>query len=59
MDIQGSIENYKNIFNLVAFNKVKENYIKKVIASRNRDPWFREIYEEMVRKNYLKKRNGS
>ncbi|MEH6996268.1 hypothetical protein V7075_26785 [Neobacillus drentensis] len=58
MDIQGSIENYKNIFNLVAFNKVKENYIKEVIASRNRDPWFREIYEEMVRKNYLKKRNG-
>ena len=53
LDILGSIEKYRNIFNLDAFYKIKDTYIKEVLESRNDDPWFKEIYEEMVKKNYL------
>jgi hypothetical protein len=56
MDILGCIENYRNIFNLSAFYKVKDAYIQEVINSRNSDPLFKDIFEEMVRRKYLEKR---
>jgi hypothetical protein len=59
LDILGSIEKYKNVFNLNAFYKIKDSYINEVLASRNNDPLFKDIYEEMVRRNYLKKRNDT
>jgi hypothetical protein len=55
LDILGSIEKYRNVFNLDAFYKIKDSYIKEVIQSRNSDILFKDIYEEMVRRNYLKK----
>ncbi|MEH7255218.1 hypothetical protein V7111_24230 [Neobacillus niacini] len=56
LDILGSIDKYKHVFNLAAFNKIKESYIQEVIASRNSDPLFKDIYEEMVRRKYLERR---
>jgi hypothetical protein len=55
LDILGCIEKYRNVFNLDAFYKIKDSYIKEVIASKNSDILFKDIYEEMVRRNYLKK----
>jgi hypothetical protein len=55
LDILGSIDKYRNIFNLDAFYKIKDSYIKEVIESRNSDILFKDIYQEMVRRNYLKK----
>jgi hypothetical protein len=58
LDVLGSIEKYKNIFNLEAFYKIKDSYINEVIEGRNSDILFKDIYDEMVRRNYLKKQNG-
>lgn len=55
MDILGSIEKYRNIFNLDAFYKLKDSYINEVLQSRNSDILFKDIYDEMVRRNYLKR----
>jgi hypothetical protein len=55
LDILGCIEKYQNVFNLDAFNKIKDSYIKEVVASKNSDILFKDIYKEMVRRNYLKK----
>lgn len=57
LDILGSIEKYRNIFNLDAFYKIKDSYINEVIQSRNSDILFQDIYEEMIRRNYLKRKN--
>ena len=53
LDILGSIEKYRNVFNLDAFYKIKDSYIKEVIESRDKDILFKDIYEEMVRRDYL------
>jgi hypothetical protein len=58
LDVLGSIEKYRNIFNLDAFYKIKDSYVKEVIESRNSDILFKDIYEEMVRRNYLERQNG-
>lgn len=53
LDVLGSIDKYKNVFNLEAFYKVKDSYIKEVIEGRNRDILFKDIYDEMVRRKYI------
>jgi hypothetical protein len=57
LDILGSIEKYRNVFNLDAFYKIKDSYIKEIMDSKDRDILFKDIYEEMVRRNYLKRLN--
>lgn len=58
LDILGAIHKYENVFNLQAFYTVKDAYVKDVIQRRE-DPFLKEIYDEMVRTNYLDKLEGS
>jgi hypothetical protein len=57
LDILGSMEKYKDIFNLKAFNRIKDTYVKEVLESRRRNIWYREIYTEMEKRNYLDNRS--
>ncbi|MEH7276441.1 hypothetical protein [Neobacillus vireti] len=59
LDILGAIEKYRNVFNLDAFYKIKDSYIQEVIASRNADPLYKDIYDEMIRRRYLKQKNDT
>lgn len=55
LDILGVIDQYENVFNLENFYSVKDDYINKVVAKKDKNYLFKEIYDEMVKTNYLKK----
>lgn len=55
LDILGVIDKYENVFKLENFYSVKDAYINKVIAKKDSNPFYKEIYDEMVKTNYLNK----
>lgn len=52
IDIMGYIEQYRNIFNLNYYYKIKDSYIARVIAKKNDNSFYWELYCLLKENNY-------
>jgi len=53
LELIGALENFKSLFNLKSYYLNRSNFIEKVKAEYNSDSFLKEIYDEMVRTNFL------
>lgn len=52
IDVMGHLEEYKSIFDIEYYKKVKDTYIAKVIAGRDINPFYGELYSLLREHNY-------
>lgn len=50
LDILGKLNNYRDIFNLSEYKRLKDSYIAQVISNKSKY-YYRDIYDEMQRRN--------
>lgn len=55
LDILGVLDKYENVFNLENFYSVKDDYINTIITKKDKNQYYKEIYDEMVKTKYLDK----
>ena len=54
LEVIGSLNKYKSIFNVKAYREKRSKYIARVKANHKKNIFFREIYDEMLRTKFLK-----
>lgn len=54
LDLLGTLEKYDNVFSLEIYYKLKSNYIGKVIALKNKDQIYEDIFQLLQSKMNLK-----
>lgn len=52
IDILGYIDQYRSLFDIDYYNKVKSSYIAKVIAGQNSNSFYKELYSLIQEHNY-------
>lgn len=52
LEVAGKLDNYKHVFDLELFSKVKKRYIGELLVKKNKSPLDRELIDFLKERNY-------